>query len=47
MKIFKITFSTLAALAAFAIAAGAYWHIYTLVSCALLVWAAKKADEKY
>lgn len=45
MKLYKMTFTALGILAAVAIALGAYWHIYTLGACWLMVWAAN--NTKY
>lgn len=44
MKFINYSFSALLILAAVAIAMGAYWHIYTLATCALILWANKKAE---
>lgn len=44
MKAYKITFKVLGLIAAVAIALGAYWHIFTLGVCWLLVWAANKTE---
>lgn len=46
MKFLKITFAILAAVAAVGIAAGAYWHIYTLGACAALVATIKKNENE-
>ena len=45
MKIFKITFAALGILATVAIAAGAYWHIYTFATCAAMVYAIRKEEK--
>lgn len=41
-----MTFKTLGILAAIAIALGAYWHIYTLGTCAAIVWSIKREEKK-
>ena len=46
MKLFKMTFAALGILAAIAIALGAYWHIFTLGTCALMVWSLKEERKK-
>lgn len=45
MKLFKMTFAALGILAAIAIALGAYWHIYTLGMCAVMVYALKHEEK--
>jgi hypothetical protein len=45
MKNLKITFAVLGILAAIAIALGAYWHIYTLGTCAVMVYALKHEEK--
>ena len=45
MKIYNFIFSTLGIVAAVAIALGAYWHIFTLGACALMVYAAKSEQK--
>ena len=44
MKILKMTFAALGILAAIAIALGAYWHIYTLGMCAVMVYSLKHEE---
>ena len=44
MKLFKMIFTALGIIAAVAIALGAYWHIFTLGACWLLVWAANHTE---
>lgn len=44
MKAYKIIFKAFGIIAAVAIALGAYWHIFTLGACWLLVWAANKTE---
>ena len=39
MKFFSVIFKVFGIIAAVAIALGAYWHIFTLGTCWLLVWA--------
>lgn len=45
MKMFKYTFEALGTTAAIAIALGAYWHIYTLGMCAVMVYALKHEEK--
>lgn len=47
MKIFKAIFMVFGIVAAVAVAIGAYWHIYTLWACALLVYTIKKEQNNY
>lgn len=44
MKAFKILLKAFGLIAAVAIALGAYWHIFTLGACWLLIWASNKAE---
>ncbi len=44
MKAYKIIFKAFGIIAAVAIALGAYWHIFTLGACWLLVRAANKTE---
>lgn len=41
-----MTFAALGILAAIAIAFGAYWHIFTLGVCAIMVWSIKSEEKK-
>ncbi len=45
MKLFKMTFAAFGILAAIAIALRAYWHIYTLGMCAVMVYAIRKEER--
>lgn len=45
MKLFKMTFAALGIIAAIAIALGAYWHIYTLGTCAVMVYAIRREER--
>ena len=45
MKFFKMTFAALGIIAAIAIALGAYWHIYTLGTCAAMVYAIRREEK--
>lgn len=45
MKACKIIFEAFGIIAAVAIALGAYWHIFTLGACWLLVRAANKNEQ--
>ena len=45
MKLFKMTFAALGIIAAIAIAIGAYWHIYTLGTCAAMVYAIRREER--
>lgn len=45
MKIYNFIFSALGIVAAVAVALGAYWHIYTLGVCALMVYAIKSEQK--
>lgn len=45
MKLFKMTFASIGIFAAIAIALGAYWHIYTLGTCAAMVYAIRKEER--
>lgn len=45
MKTFQFVFSALGIVAAVAIALGAYWHIFTLGACALMVYAIKSEQK--
>lgn len=45
MKLFKMTFAALGILAAIAIALGAYWHIYTLGMCTVMVYAIRREEK--
>lgn len=45
MKIYNFIFSVLGIIAAVAIALGAYWHIFTLGACALMVWSIKSEEK--
>ena len=40
-KVFLYLFAAFGIVAAVAVALGAYWHIYTLGGCVLLVWCIK------
>jgi len=44
MKAYKFIFKAFGIIAAVAIALGAYWHIFTLGACWLLVRAANKTE---
>ena len=44
MKAYKIIFKVFGIIAAVAIALGAYWHIFTLGACCLMVWAANNTE---
>ena len=46
MKLFEYVFEALGTTAAIAIALGAYWHIFTLGTCALMVWSLKEERKK-
>lgn len=46
MKIYNFIFSALGIVAAVAIALGAYWHIFTLGACALMVYTIKSEQKK-
>ena len=45
MKIYNFIFAVLGIVAAVAVALGAYWHIYTLGACALMVYAIKSEQK--
>lgn len=45
MKVFKVVFTILGTAAAIAIAFGAYWHIFSLGACALMVYTIKKEQN--
>jgi len=45
MKIYNFIFAALGIVAAVAVALGAYWHIYTLGACALMVYAIKSEQK--
>ena len=45
MKMFEYVFEALGTTAAIAIALGAYWHIFTLGACALMVWSIKSEGK--
>jgi len=47
-KVYSYIFSAFCLVSAVVIAMGAYWHIYTLGVCALLVWSIKndKRDSR-
>jgi hypothetical protein len=40
-----MTFAALGIIAAIAIALGAYWHIYTLGMCAVMVYAIRREER--
>ena len=46
MKMFEYVFEALGTTAAIAIALGAYWHIFTLGTCTLMVWSMKAERKK-
>ena len=45
MEAFKIIFKVFGIIAAVAIALGAYWHIYTLGVCAMILWSIKSEEK--
>lgn len=46
MKLFEYVFEALGTTAAIAIALGTYWHIFTIGTCALMVWSLKAERKK-
>ena len=46
MKMFEYVFEALGTTAVIAIALGAYWHIFTLGACTLMVWSMKAERKK-